>query len=341
MTSSVANSELLQNEPPKKGWIPLLMSVISHILFLAVVLFFVSNLPRTTGGEPDRAGEIVLAVVDENQEVSYVQETDVTTESEVPQSATSVASEPPPPLDFQPVEPADISGPSPTEFSDNASDFTGDTTSDSTESPYELSEDDLKLIEAEQKLIRERKPKGSEATISVFGSGDLTGRRFVFLIDRSKSMGDQGLGVLKRARVELSRAIDVLEDHHFFQIVVYHNSTGTIGKRALLPATDENKQRVPGFLQNLMAFGGTNHERGLYSAMVYEPDVIVIMTDGGSPDLHDGQIKEIRKIARNTQIHSVQFGLGASRESNHFLERLSNSTGGSYRYVDVRSWRKQ
>jgi hypothetical protein len=217
----------------------------------------------------------------------------------------------------------------------------GNTTSSSDNTPYELSDDDLKLIQSDQKLIKDRRPKGSPTTISVFGSGDLTGRQFVFLIDRSKSMGEQGLGVLEQARIELTSAINALSDNHSFQIVVYHNSTGTLGKRKLLPATKQNKARVTEYLQNVMAFGGTNHERGLYSAMAYDPDIIVMMTDGGSPDLNDGQIDVIRRSASDTQIHTLQFGLGDASAANHFLKRLANKTGGTYRYIDVRSWRKK
>lgn len=325
----------------KKRWLPVLMSVISHLMLLSLGLLTLANMPRTTGSEADRAGEIVLAVLDENQEKSYLQKSDAVAEPKIPPTAPAIASDPPPAIDFQIDMQKKLTGPAPIEFNERASDLTGNTIGRNSETPYELSEEDLKLIEADQKLVRNRKPKGSETTISVFGSGDLTGRRFVFLIDRSKSMGEQGLGVLKQARIELSKAIDTLENHHFFQIVVYHNSTGTIGKRELLPATTENKQRVPNFLQSLLAFGGTNHERGLYSAITYRPDVIVMMTDGGSPDLNDGQLKAIKKSARNTQIHTIQFGLGTARDTNHFLERLSQITAGTYRYIDVRNWRKK
>ena len=66
-------------------------------------------------------------------------------------------------------------------------------------SQYQLSEQDLKLIKSDQRLLKSRAPAGDPTTISVFGSGSMTGRSFVFVIDRSYSMGNQGLGVIDQA----------------------------------------------------------------------------------------------------------------------------------------------
>ena len=197
------------------------------------------------------------------------------------------------------------------------------------------------MIKADQKLLASRQPAGPATTLSVFGSGGLTGRKFVFLIDRSKSMGEQGLGVLRQARNELVQAIGKLEPHHEFQIIVYNNSTAAIGNRRLLKATEENKGRVAEFLDNIAAYAGTNHQNGIYAALVFDPDVLVVITDGGSPELHDGQIAAIARSAKGTQIHTLQFGYGEAYEYGSFLRSLAESTAGTYRYVDVQAWRQQ
>ena len=79
------------------------------------------------------------------------------------------------------------------------------------------------MIADDQRRIKAQQPVGNPASISVFGSGQLNGRRFVFVIDRSQSMGAGGLGVLDRARTELANAINQLESNHSFQIVAYHD----------------------------------------------------------------------------------------------------------------------
>ena len=48
----------------------------------------------------------------------------------------------------------------------------------------------------------------------------MTGRRFVFILDRSQSMGGQGLGVLSQAQNELSEAISRLQENH--QLLIYN-----------------------------------------------------------------------------------------------------------------------
>ena len=153
-------------------------------------------------------------------------------------------------------------------------------------------------------------------------------------------MGEQGLGVLKQARTELANAINGLKPNHEFQIVVYHNSTATISKRQLLTAEQQNKNLVPGFLNNLVAFGGTNHQNGLYAALAFQPDVVVMMTDGGSPELHAGHLEALTRAAGRTQIHTIQFGSGPQPHDRHFLMNLAGMNSGTYRYVDVRQWLK-
>ena len=314
-------------------------------MLAAVLVALVYRFPKTTGAEPDRSGEIVLAVINEDQETEYLDQPESEfqqlSQHQPPVSPSSIATDTPPTVEFPVKDNNLFPGPPPLTSVPTASALANESTASTPETPYELSEEDLELIAADQKLVNRRRPKGSKTSISIFGTGQLTGRNFVFLIDRSQSMGEQGLGVLQQARAELTQAIAGLQDNHSFQIVVYNNSSATIGRRRLLPATEENKNKVPEFMQNLLAFGGTDHERGLYSAMAFSPDIIVMMTDGGSPDLHDGTIKAIRRTAGSTQIHTIQFGLGPAQAGDHFLKKLSNRTAGTYRYVNVRDWRKQ
>ncbi len=199
--------------------------------------------------------------------------------------------------------------------------------------------DELKQIADERQRIEGLLPRGEPGTIRVFGSGGLSGRKFVFLIDRSKSMGDQGLGVLARANAELQTALSQLTEDHEFQVVAYHHETTTVDRRALLAATDENRKKVAEFIQNLAAFGGTEHESGLIAALAFKPDIVVLMTDGGLPEMNEPQLATIRRIAgKKVQLHCIQFGLGPA-PSESFMIPLAQQNGGSYKYIDVSKWK--
>lgn len=201
--------------------------------------------------------------------------------------------------------------------------------------------DESAIIADEQARMRAASARGPTTKIGVFGSKEATGGSFVFLIDRSQSMGGGGLGVLQDAENELVRVLKGLAPEHRFQVVVYHDKSVYLERRELLPATDANKALVPGFLGSKAAFGATEHERALMSALSLEPDVIFLLTDGGEPTLKDQQIHALAKLASpRTSIHCIQFGTGPLRDSNNFLARLATATGGEYGYVDVNQRRK-
>jgi len=137
----------------------------------------------------------------------------------------------------------------------------------------------------------------------------------------------------------LGVALEALKPEHSFQIVAYHQSSVTMGQRELLAGTPENKSRVPNFIQGLVAFGATRHENGLTTALTFQPDIVVLITDGGLPSLNEGQIHTMVTMAGSrTQIHCLQFGSGANQENDNFMMRLARQTTGSYRYIDVNDW---
>ncbi len=330
------------------NWRPFLMSFLTHLfLVLLLLLLGFSTGSSAPKGELRRAG-IVLSTANAEKETEYLDETDLAedaqedTDSETAEA--SLAPPPAPPALNNPITETvpDLPGLEAIEPNQFDAIQMAETPSQSdTSSQYELSEEDLKLIAADQRLLKSRKPVGQPATLSVFGAGGLKGRSFVFVIDRSQSMGAQGLGVIQAARSELTAAINQLEPHHTFQIVGYHERTVTVSKRQMLPATAENKKLVPVFIKNLAAFGGTNHENGLIAGLVFKPDVIVLMTDGGYPELNDWKIKELKRMSKNgSSIHCIQFGVGGLQKQINFMTKLATQTAGSFRYIDVTQWRK-
>jgi hypothetical protein len=199
---------------------------------------------------------------------------------------------------------------------------------------------DTSAITAEQEALRRaNEARGPIARLRIFGGPVAEGRSFVFLIDRSKSMGSEGLGAMRAAEEELLAALAKLEPRHQFQIVAYHHQCVYLHKRELLPATAENRERVRGFLSGLAAFGATEHEQALLAALRLEVDVIFLLTDGGDPLLNDRQVRRIARLAAGkTAIHCLHFGFGPLESSDHFLRRLAAQSNGAYRYVDMNEY---
>jgi hypothetical protein len=183
---------------------------------------------------------------------------------------------------------------------------------------------------------------GPSTSLGLFGSDQASGRSFVFLIDRSKSMGGAGLGAMSAAEDELVWAVQQLKSNHEFQIIAYHHRCVFLNtKRKMLAATEENKKLIRGYLNGLAAFGATEHMTGLMTALQLEPDAIFMLTDGGDPYLSAGEIARIAKFAKGkTAIHCIQFGSGPRQKEANFLQRLAAYCNGGYGYVDMSQGRR-
>jgi len=315
----------------------LLTSLLLHagLLAGALLLFYLFRSPPAD--EPMRRGSIVLTSIDENQQDEFLTEDDFEESMEdAAVAAAAPAAEAAPTLDIPRIE--SLPGPPPVEAAPNATDMANESHTDAASHQFELSEDELKEIAKEQRRLKSRQPKGDPVSINVFNGTKMNGRRFVFILDRSQSMGGQGLGVLSQATDELTAAISQLQPNHEFQIVAYHSRTVTISKRQMLEANADNKALVKPFLQRLAAFGGTEHNYGITAAMAFRPDSVVLLTDGGYPGLSASQLKQIRRSAGKAEFHCLQFGLGPQQESANFMTRLASQCNGTFRYIDVRDW---
>lgn len=184
-------------------------------------------------------------------------------------------------------------------------------------------------------------PSGPPGKLALFGSDAVEGHSFVFVIDRSNSMGDGGLGVLRVAEIELQRALAGLSSNHKFQIIAYNQRVAYFSESGLVEATESSRQAVRHFFTTIGAMGATEHEPALLAALRLKPDVIFLFTDGGDPHLNAVQIDRIAgRTAGRTSIHCLQFGRGPLQEGNNFLQRLANRARGSYGYIDMNQVRR-
>ena len=335
----------------KSDRLSLLISVIMHLVIgVLLISFGVFSASTSSDVEADRPGGIVLTEVNSNEQTEYIDQNDaqesqisdafeaVDVPSEAVAANSAAASSAP---ELPVIDAPDLPGiPLDLAPNTNANSMAEVAVAPSKVKRYELTKADLEAIAKDRAHFESLKPKGQETTINLFEGGGMSGRRFAFVIDRSHSMGGDGLGVLDEARQELSAAIEGLELNHEFQIIAYHGKTTMITSRKLLVANDQNKRLVKEFFEGLGAFGATNHFYGLIAGLDLKPDVLVFMTDGGSPALSPHQLKRVRQMAgKRTELHCIQFGSGPLQESNNFMKKLAKQNRGSFRYINVHNWR--
>lgn len=180
-------------------------------------------------------------------------------------------------------------------------------------------------------------PQGPQGEVGIFGAAPTRGHSFVFLIDRSHSMGSEGLGAIAAAQTELLAALEKLESNHSFQIVAYNQAPTYFRERKLIAVDDDSRRAGHDFLATLAAFGATDHERAIVSALQLKPDVMYLLTDG-DPVLNAGQRKRIREESRGrTTISCIQFGRVRPDDeaTRTALEALARENRGSYTFVDM------
>lgn len=181
---------------------------------------------------------------------------------------------------------------------------------------------------------------GPKATTTFFGVSG-SGRRFVYVFDRSDSMNNFDGRPLASAKAEILRSLDLLSGEQQFQIVFYNNRPSYFEPTGqafwLLPADESMKQRAKVFVRAIEADGGTEHFDALKLALRLQPDVIFFLTDARIPQLRRNQLDEIRHrcVQAGTTIHAIEFGVDTVAPEVSFLRVLAAENSGEYRYIDV------
>jgi hypothetical protein len=179
---------------------------------------------------------------------------------------------------------------------------------------------------------------GGKAHTSMFGI-QAEGFKFVYVIDRSASMGGSGPTALRAAKAALLASLQDLEQTHQFQIVFYNEKPVTFNPsgdalRAVF-ATARNKALAAEFVQSITSFDGTRHDDALMLAVRLHPNVIFWLTDADEPKLGPAQLERINRMAAGITIHAIEFGTGPQADADNFLAKIARETGGSHRYVDI------
>jgi hypothetical protein len=168
---------------------------------------------------------------------------------------------------------------------------------------------------------------------TTFFNIEAQGQTFVYVIDRSSSMGPGG--GLRTARQELLRSLRQIPPTARFQVIVYNRSAEPLLPRRpeWLELNRENLEETDARMAELPAEGGTDHLPALRRAFALHPDVLFFLTD--ADDLTANLLREVARLnaGRHTIVHAIEMNLRNRDRQEMPMHRLARDNGGSYRAV--------
>jgi hypothetical protein len=185
---------------------------------------------------------------------------------------------------------------------------------------------------------------GKFARTHVYGAAG-EGNTFVYVFDRSSSMGTGGNSLLASAKRELLASLDDLGEENRFHVIFYNErpTKMDLGRSfaGLVFADHRAKELAKRFIESIVAAGGTRHFEALLEALKLRPDVVFFLTDADEPELSDVQLSRIRSMnGGNTTINTIEFGDRPQPRRDNFLSRIAHENGGQYVYIDVTKGRR-
>lgn len=166
------------------------------------------------------------------------------------------------------------------------------------------------------------------------------GERFVYVIDTSGSMGDNGRMGL--AQAQLIKSLNMLRPHQAFQVIFYGESAREMifpgaEKRQLHQATSPNIKLAARRINQESPYGGTAHLPALSKAFRLRPDVVYFLTDGQDATSHRQKLAAVlRENISGARVHVIEFASGPPETRRPgWLEKLAFETGGKYRRIQL------
>ena len=166
------------------------------------------------------------------------------------------------------------------------------------------------------------------------------GRRFIFIVDGSKSMNANGWEFCKR---ELVYTVRRMKPEQYFYVFLFADKPyGMFGpsdaEAQMIKATPENMQRLERWLVNFDLVLGTRPKTSMELAMAMRPDAIYFLTDGQLGDDTAAYLKRENKVEDlyegmkpKTPVHTFAFFSDAGAET---LKKIADENGGIFKYVE-------
>jgi hypothetical protein len=165
--------------------------------------------------------------------------------------------------------------------------------------------------------------------VTAFFQVPAQGRRIVYVIDRSASMGANG--GLAAAKRELLASLRGLPDDAHFQVIAYNRTAEPlhlVGGGEMLAASGENVGKALLQIEALDAEGGTDHLAALRRALALRPDVVYFLSD--ADDLSPAHVRAVTACNRGQAvIHVIDWNPSGGEDSPGAA--LARQNGGQYR----------
>jgi len=149
---------------------------------------------------------------------------------------------------------------------------------------------------------------GDGSGTGFFGNA-IDGRRFVFVLDCSRSMNhphdSEAKTRFKRLKLELVRSIASMTASQEFYLVFFNDAPIIMPSPRPVPASLAAKQHYLSWMQTLSADGNTDPTAAMQLALRFQPDVIYFLTDGSFT--HKTQLSLLRLPFGKTRLHTFAF----------------------------------
>ena len=176
----------------------------------------------------------------------------------------------------------------------------------------------------------------------IFGV-EAEGRRVVYLLDRSASMGEADGAALRAAKREMRSSLEALSDVQQFHLVSYNHRprafspSGSTGRPAF--ASEAARKEAATFIESIRADGGTDHVAAIRAAMRLGPDLMLLVTDGDeADDIAEAEFASLERYVAPAKLVVIQFAAAGAAGSPRLME-LARRTGGDARSIDPRASR--
>lgn len=163
---------------------------------------------------------------------------------------------------------------------------------------------------------------GGGGGASFFGT-QAEGGSFVFVIDRSSSMGGPKF---TRAVAELRRSIEALNRNQRFAVIFFADHEYPQPTWELVWGTDINKKEVLDWINGMQPEGGTRPPKAIYAATELKPDAVFLLSDGEFAPFDVDFV--IQECLHGCPIHSIAF-----QTTSNSLQVISARSGGTYRAI--------
>ncbi|HWB00162.1 MAG TPA: VWA domain-containing protein [Pirellulales bacterium] len=164
------------------------------------------------------------------------------------------------------------------------------------------------------------------------------GKRFVFVVDNSKSMNGRVVGKItkfERALAELLESISKLGRDKSYYIVFFNAEPMRIfdptPAPGFVPNTKDNYEKLYNWLKQVELQLGTKGKAAMQIAIDLKPDAIYILGDGAFTDDTASALRSMN--TKKVPIHTLLFGSKSSKGRDS-MEQIAQENGGTFSIVD-------